>query len=174
MGNSMNITNTSDTTIRVLVAPDPEWKISDIFVGANSFTVGKYDEIHTLKDLWTVWNNIIGLKDFENKYDMVSQVKSLFDKYGIQVGPGKMCKMYDSEVLNIVDDIKPEAWSAMKDTLEVAVAVFVDDCNGGIHPVGGNPSSKPVYIPPPPPPPQNVPVSDKRGTPNTVPKIVHA
>ncbi|CAC5402782.1 unnamed protein product [Mytilus coruscus] len=130
MGNSMNITNTSDTTIKVLVAPDPAWKISDIFVGAYSFTVGKYDEIHTLKDLWTVWNNIIGLKDFENRYDMVSHVKSLFDKYGIQVGQGKLCKMYDSEVLNVVDSIKPEAWSAMKDTLEVAVAVFVDDCNG--------------------------------------------
>lgn len=44
---------------------------------------------------------------------------------------------------------------------------------GRFFPVG-NSSPKPVYQPPPPPPPPNVPVNDKRRTPNTGPKIVQA
>ena len=132
MGNTIDITNSTDCEVKIIVSPSLDFAFSDLLIGASSISTDKYGVINTIHDLWKVWTDMILYEDDDCLSDLAIKVNELFDSYGMPIGAGKMCNMYDGAVTESLDRISPAAWEAFRGVFELTITVRMKERNGKV------------------------------------------
>lgn len=124
MGNNhVHLANASLHTVKVLVSPNVDYVIADLFIGAAEIVLDGIGVISSVSDLMKIFKAISFQKD---AVSFALTVKELFDKYGIEVKPDEVKEISSHALYNPLNYFTASGWAALLGGSDLTLTVMLE------------------------------------------------
>lgn len=120
--NHVNVANDTDSTVKVLVSPNKDWKIADLIVGFGGIVIDGIGVINAVKDLENLFSEA---KLAGDAVQFFENIESLFTSHGINVAPRTVKDVNDHGLANPFDYFTPSGWAAVCGGSDLTLTVLM-------------------------------------------------